>query len=152
MVDTVKSGLKEVMLNHLSSYASTATYRWEPVCAYHAVWLQQLENRQADWKDAECKLEFCRSLVWNAVQRGDSSKPQPMTANWQQTAKEAGGKPAPAKAGTKSCTVFNQGKCMAQAEHPADCHICSYCLTSARRVCSHQESFFRRNSYDEAKN
>ena len=38
VVDTVKSELKRVMLKHLwDLMVNTATYRWEPVHAYHVV-------------------------------------------------------------------------------------------------------------------
>ena len=38
-------------------------YGWEPVHAYHAVWLQQLENHRVRWSDTKTKLEFCCGLV-----------------------------------------------------------------------------------------
>ena len=57
VVDTAKPGLKEVMLKHLCKLmADAATYGREQVHTYHAVWLQQLENSMADWKNAECKV------------------------------------------------------------------------------------------------
>ena len=31
-----------------------------------SVWLQQHENRRAEWDDADLKLEFRRALVWNS--------------------------------------------------------------------------------------
>ena len=47
--DTVKSELKEIMLKHLwDLMADAATYGWEPIQAYHVVWLQQLENGRAE--------------------------------------------------------------------------------------------------------
>ena len=87
VVDTVKLGLKEVMLKILHELMVDAvTYGCKLVRIYHAVWLQQLENGWADWK----------------------------------------------------------------VDHPADHHISSYCLTTARRVYSHQEQFFTRKIYDGA--
>ena len=48
VLDTVKSGVKEVKPKHLPELmADVSTYGWEPVWTYHAVWLQQLENGQA---------------------------------------------------------------------------------------------------------
>ena len=41
VLDSVNSGVKEMMLKHLRELmADTATYGWEPVRAYHAVCLQ----------------------------------------------------------------------------------------------------------------
>ena len=47
--------------------ADADTYGWEPIRAYHAVWLQQIENGCAEWKNTDIKLELCRALVWNTV-------------------------------------------------------------------------------------
>ena len=56
LLDTVKPGLKEVMLKHLRELMADAdTYRWELIRANHVVWLQQLENGRANWVDTKCK-------------------------------------------------------------------------------------------------
>lgn len=69
VVNTVKSELNEVMLKHLHELmVDAATYGWEPLRIYHAVWLQQRENGWANWKKANCKLEFCQAFSWNEVQ------------------------------------------------------------------------------------
>ena len=67
ILDTVKSMLKEIMFNYLRELmADAATYGWEPIQTYHVVWLQQLENRHAEWEDADIKLEFHRP--WSGTQ------------------------------------------------------------------------------------
>ena len=61
---------KEAMLMHHCELMVDATiYSWEPVQAFHAIWLQQLENGHAEWGDEVKKLEFRRALVWNPVHR-----------------------------------------------------------------------------------
>ena len=104
---------------------------WEPVRAFHAVLLQQLENGRANCGDSDKKLEFRRALVWNPVYRHDSTKPQPMADSCQKAGRKAGNKLAPAKPGTKACCAYNLGKCSSQSEHPCDLHICAYCLVVA---------------------
>ena len=42
-------------------------YRWSPVRAYNAVWLQQIENGWAKWTDVKVKLEFHRALALQAT-------------------------------------------------------------------------------------
>ena len=122
--------------------SDTATYGWEAIHAYHGVWLQQLENGWADWKDTECKLEFSQALIWKSVQWGNA-RSQPSAAPCQLAMKDVGSKPALAKPGTKPFSLFNQENSTTQSEHPADKHIHSYCLTITKRVCSHQEIFCR---------
>ena len=80
VLDMVNAGLKEVMLKHLRQLMSdTATYGLEPVCTYHTVSLQQMENGRAEWQDTICKLEFYRALIWNTIQRGNA-RPHPPAA------------------------------------------------------------------------
>ena len=82
MLDTVKSVERQVMLNHLKELMADASiYGWEPVRAYHGVWLQQLENRRAEWHNTEFKLEFRRALVWSPTlfQLPLGQKPLPCT-------------------------------------------------------------------------
>ena len=73
--------------------------------AFHAIWLQQMENIRAGWGDEEKKVEFRMALVWNPVHRNSSTKSQPMVAPRQKAVKELGNKIVPAKLGTKSCAA-----------------------------------------------
>ena len=132
---TVNSELKEVMLKYLKELmADATTYGWEPIHAYHVVWLQQIENGSAEWDDTDVKLEFHRDLVWNTVKSQASdpycSPPAGCEGHGKQACHNHG------KPGTKICTLLNQGKCTAQSQHPPDKHICSYCLNVAKKVCS----------------
>ena len=119
------------------------------VGAYHGVWLQQLENGRAEWQDADLKLEYRWALVWNSA-RPDIPTLLTSAAPWQNETKDTPSKPVPAPAGIPDCVLFNQGKCEAQAAHPSECHICTYCLHMVNHVCMHQERFHRCKVYDQA--
>ena len=57
-----------MMLKHLKELiVDIEHYGWEPIRAYHAVWLQHLKNGMAECADYEVKVEFRRSLVWHLV-------------------------------------------------------------------------------------
>ena len=89
------------MLKHLRELMVDAViYGWEPVRAFHAVSLQQLENGRAEWGDEEKKLEFRRTLVWNLVHRSSSTMSHPLAETRQNAGKESNGKSVPAKLGT----------------------------------------------------
>ena len=100
------------MLKHLKErMADASTYGWEPVRAYHGVWLQQLENGRDEWHDIELKLEFRHVLVWNSA-RTTTSRSQPSDAP-QKTAtsrknqnKDTNPNPVPDSLGTKACALF----------------------------------------------
>ena len=80
----MKPTQKEAILKHLRELTADAEiYGWEPLRAFHAIWLQQLVNGKANWGDEDKKLEFRRALVWNLVHHMTSLKAQP-TASHQQ--------------------------------------------------------------------
>ena len=69
MLKTAKSAQKSIMTKHLKDLMADAElYDWEPVRAYLAVWLQQIENGRVNWNDSEAKLEFHHALVWHPAQ------------------------------------------------------------------------------------
>ena len=43
----------------------TELYGWEKVCAFLAVWLEQLEHSRVTWEDDEAKLKYRWPLVWH---------------------------------------------------------------------------------------
>ena len=44
------------MMQHLQDIMGDAElYTWEPIWAFHAVWLQQLEQGHVTWADEEVK-------------------------------------------------------------------------------------------------
>ena len=54
------------MIQHLQDLVDDVDlYGWEPVWAFHAVWLQQLEEGCVTWADEEVKLKYRRALVWH---------------------------------------------------------------------------------------
>ena len=57
IMETVKPVRKPFILRHLKDLmADTEVYGWATVHAYHAVWLQQIENGRAQWMDVDAKL------------------------------------------------------------------------------------------------
>ena len=89
--------------------ADAAIYDWESVWAFHAVWLQQLEDGRADWGDEAKKLEFWRALVWNKAIEGNTTKvfKSSLAANTRHKAeKEATGRPTTAETRHQSlCSI-----------------------------------------------
>ena len=68
IMETLKSSFKHIMAKHLKELMADAeVYGWAPVGAYHAVWIQQIKNSQAQWTHVDAKLEFRRTLVWHAA-------------------------------------------------------------------------------------
>ena len=53
-----KGSVKPYMLQHLHDLMADAKlYGWEPVRAFHALWLQQLEQGCITWDDDGCDIE-----------------------------------------------------------------------------------------------
>ena len=49
-METDKPAIRPLMANHLVELmGDTELYGWEPVHAFHAVWLQQLMHGQVKW-------------------------------------------------------------------------------------------------------
>ena len=144
---TVNSGGKQVVLKPLKDLmVNASTYGWESVRVYHGVWLQQLENGWAEWNDAALKLP------WSGIQLDQAF---PDIRHHQHLDRHIPKASPPSlfqdKTGIKACTLFNQGKYRAQADHPSDHHICGHCLTwPSVCVCVHQERFCHRQIYDQA--
>ena len=54
------------MAEHLKDLMADAEmYGWEKTCAFHGVWMNQIEQGQCTWLDDEEKLNFRWALVWN---------------------------------------------------------------------------------------
>ena len=59
VMETIKPVKKNIMEKHLKEIMVVAeVYGSGPVRAYHAIWLQQIENRHAQCSDTNAKLEF----------------------------------------------------------------------------------------------
>ena len=56
------------MLSHLQwLMADGEVYGWPVVLAYHAAWLQHLEQGRAMWGDDDTKLKLRHACVWHRV-------------------------------------------------------------------------------------
>ena len=44
-----------------------------------------------------------------------------------------------AQPGHYACATYSQGLCSSNSAHPADLHVCSYCLQSVQMLCKHIE-------------
>ena len=63
-----KPDIKKWMSTHLADLVvDSELYGWEAVYAFHAVWLQQLEQGIASLEDAELKLSFHQVLFWHQL-------------------------------------------------------------------------------------
>ena len=50
-------------------------YSWEPIRAFHAIWLQQLEQGRVTWDDKDAKVKFSVALSHSAFQTSLSTSP-----------------------------------------------------------------------------
>ena len=85
--------VKSKMLSHLQERMEDGeSYGWPAVHAYHATWLQHLEQGWVTWDDEVTKMKFCGALVWHrgrhlqgslqpSVGQGDSSPNLQSTAS-----------------------------------------------------------------------
>ena len=127
-------------------------YGWPAVRAYHAAWLQYMEQGRTAWGDEETKLKLRRVLVWHRVvpvrySEGPSQGHPPQTPlrgtnppRWWQLLSDS------SKPGDKVCDGFNEGKCASNADHPLFLHVCSYCLYTVQCLCYHTEQYCRRKA------
>ena len=61
-----KEAVRTQMNGHLKDLmVDSELYVWEKVCAYHAVWLNQLEQGQMRSDDQEEKMRFLCALMWH---------------------------------------------------------------------------------------
>ena len=68
MMEAEKLAITPLMAQHIQERMGDAElYRWEPVHACHAVWLQQLQHGRVTQADEESKLKFRRALVWHSA-------------------------------------------------------------------------------------
>ena len=105
------------------------TFTWPMVRAYHAVWLQHIEQGRTTWGDETTHLKLHRALVWQKM--APSSQPSPTTVTTPQAHTQTPRHTA--HTGDWACIAYNQGLCNINVAHPADLHMCSYCLKNACR-------------------
>ena len=66
VLETVKPTHKPLMTKHLEELMADAElYGWESVRAYHAVWLQQIENGMVNWMMAMLNLNL--TVHWSGI-------------------------------------------------------------------------------------
>ena len=149
---TVKDDTKQLMLSHLQELmADREAYGWPVVLVYHAAWLQHLKQGRAAWADQDTKLKLRWVLVWHSMAK--NPRPHATTAQpckqpvntrnqWQ---------PGPfsevAQPGAKMCEAFNKGQCVDSTVHPAELHVCRYCLHMVNRLCHHTKLFYKKTVY-----
>ena len=94
------------MSSHLTELmADTELYGWEDVRAFHAIWLQQMEQGRATWKDGYLKLTYRRALVWH--QPAPSRKPDAANLPAWLPTKTTNPFNITAKLGSKACQAYS---------------------------------------------
>ena len=100
-----------------------------------ATLLQHIEQGRATSDDETTRLKLHRSLVWHRLAPSSqlsytpAIRPQAPTRALRCTAIP----------GDQACVAFNQGLCSSNVGHPANLHVCNYCLKTARRLWNHSE-------------
>ena len=80
IMDLQSDSLKKVMSAHLKELMEDGEhFGWPTVRAYHAVWLQHIEQGRATWDDENTRLKPRRSLVWHRL--APSSQPSSTPAS-----------------------------------------------------------------------
>ena len=127
------------MSTHLTEIMEDGeTFRWPVVRAYHAVWLQHLEQGRATWDDEATRLKLCRALVWHRM--APSSQPSATPATTTPQALTRGPRHMdPTHPADQACVAYNQVLCTSNVAHPANLHVCSFCLQTAHKLCQHTE-------------
>ena len=140
--------IKKLMVAHLQDLMEDGEmYWWLALRAYHAAWLQYMEQGRAAWGDEETKLKLQWRLVWHWVVPVRYSE-APSQGHPPQT-RLPGTNPSirglvlndSSKPGDKVCDGFNKGKCASNADHPSFLHVCSYCLYTVQHLCYHTEQY-----------
>ena len=115
-------------------------FGWPVIRNYHAIWLQHIEQGMATWGDEVTHLDLHRSLVWHRP--APSAEPSSTPVSTSQ-APSWGPRRTDnlriAHPGDQACVAFNQGTCTCNAGHPADLHVCSHCVKTARRLWNHSK-------------
>ena len=144
------SAVGEVMLVHLRALLQDVdVYGWRVVRDYHAAWLQLLEQGWATWMDEGERTELRRLMVWSKpslTSKSNTPPAQTTSMGFQHSFYVNHGRwgktnyvPHMAKTGDRACFAYNRGSCQSQSAHPADQHVCTYCLRVAQQLCRHPE-------------
>ena len=148
VMEMVTSSIKPFMAKHRKEVIADAeVYGWVPVRAYHAVWLQQIENGIVQWAYVDAKLEFRRVLVWHSSQIEVQPKSVAGKGAGSKNTQEGIPTAISAKPGPKVCVAFNKAGCRHQEDYPADLHIFTLCLSTVNRQCAQAKRFCNRKQY-----
>ena len=91
-----------------------------------------IEQGRATCYDEVTHLNLRRSLVWHRLSPSAQSSSIPATTSQAPSrGPRRTGNQYVAFPGDRACIAFNQGACNSNAGHPADLHVCSYCLKTA---------------------
>ena len=132
---------RKYMWVHLRDHMKDAQrFGWSSVRTFHGVWPQHIEQGRATWGDEVTHLELRRSLVWYRI--APSAEPSSTPVGTSQ-GHRCTGNPRDTHPGDQACWAFNRGTCTSNSGHPADLHVCSFCLKTARKLCNHPASTCR---------
>ena len=112
-METKKLDVHPLIAQHLQELVvDVELYIWDPVKAFHAMWLQQLEYGRVTRADEDA-----------------TGAPSPASASFQQpqkkSAKEGQAYNILAKPGSRVCAAFNIGTCTDATPHHKDLHVCA---------------------------
>ena len=120
--------VKEHMALHLEEIMEdTDVYGWDKIRAFHAAWLNQMEQYRCEWPLSKQKLKM-RSLISHAAITSKTPSTSSSAGSGKKHASNIKAYNSPAKPATKACEAFNSGKCFKGHKHPERQHICAFCF------------------------
>ena len=146
-----------VMLRHLRAMLQDVdNYGWRVVREFHGAWLQLLEQGRATWLDEGERTQLRCRLVWSKpslLLRNSAAPPSQTSSAGPQhpPAHQNQGRynrfnPYNAKPDDRACVAYNMGSCQTPAAHPAELHVCAYCLRVANMLFRHMEGTCNRKA------
>lgn len=131
--------VKQRMLQHLQQMMLDASqFDWELVKSFHAIFLQQLEQRQMEW---DSDLGLLRSQYLFSRFGGQVIKPKDSITTTKEIRKDTNDF---ASSGPLFCVPYQTGECKKEGEAHASSrgtvrHVCAFCLKATGRFCLHAE-------------
>ena len=131
--------VKSQVARHLQQLtADTELYGWDKVMWHDKVmWLNQLEQGQATWRDEEAKTRFRQALIWHPATTVTLAVTMSAPLPLKKQTRDYQIYNAPAEPGSKAYQAFNQGNCLDGTAHPKDLHVCSYILFRSNQEAVH---------------
>ena len=126
------------MVLHLEEIMEdTNVYGWDKVQAFHAAWMNQMEQCRCKWADDQNHLKMRRALVLHATMNSKSSSTATSMGTGKKTGSTAMANNAPAKPGIETCKDFNSNRCFKGYRHSEWQHGCSFWLATTNRATHH---------------